>query len=189
MAAHEWAHLAGYADESEASFVGWLTCVRADEAAQYSAWLFLYWEIEQRRAARPSARRSPPPSRAGPRADIAAVVDRVRRGQLPRLRAHQLGGLRPVPEGQPRRGGRAQLRRGHHAAGAGAVRRTTGCRCCATRQPLAAGHQPLSRSGPRGPRPRAGGDRRSPRPSPSSAGSARARISSTPAASSSRSAA
>jgi hypothetical protein len=29
VAAHEWAHLAGYADESEASFVGWLTCVRA----------------------------------------------------------------------------------------------------------------------------------------------------------------
>ena len=25
VAAHEWAHLAGYADESEANFVGWLT--------------------------------------------------------------------------------------------------------------------------------------------------------------------
>ena len=34
VAAHEWAHLAGYADESEASFVGWLTCLRADAAAQ-----------------------------------------------------------------------------------------------------------------------------------------------------------
>ena len=32
VAAHEWAHLAGYADESEASFVGWLTCMRADAA-------------------------------------------------------------------------------------------------------------------------------------------------------------
>ncbi len=26
--AHEWAHLAGYADESEANFVAWLTCIR-----------------------------------------------------------------------------------------------------------------------------------------------------------------
>ena len=30
--AHEWAHLAGYADESEANFVAWLTCRRADPA-------------------------------------------------------------------------------------------------------------------------------------------------------------
>ena len=28
--AHEWAHLAGYADESEANFVAWLTCARGD---------------------------------------------------------------------------------------------------------------------------------------------------------------
>src|SRR5262245_18692539 len=28
VAAHEWAHLAGYADESEANFVGWLTCLQ-----------------------------------------------------------------------------------------------------------------------------------------------------------------
>ena len=32
VAAHEWAHLAGYADESEASFVGFLTCIRASHA-------------------------------------------------------------------------------------------------------------------------------------------------------------
>jgi hypothetical protein len=37
--AHEWGHLAGYADESEANYVGWLTCQQGDEAAQYSAWL------------------------------------------------------------------------------------------------------------------------------------------------------
>ena len=40
--AHEWAHLAGYADEGEASFIGWLACVRASPPARYSAWLFLY---------------------------------------------------------------------------------------------------------------------------------------------------
>jgi uncharacterized protein DUF3810 len=39
---HEWAHLAGYADESEANFVAWMTCVGADERAQYSAWLEAY---------------------------------------------------------------------------------------------------------------------------------------------------
>ena len=39
---HEWAHLAGYADESEANFVAWLTCVAADSRAQYSAWLEAY---------------------------------------------------------------------------------------------------------------------------------------------------
>ncbi len=45
VAAHEWAHLAGYADESEASFVGFLTCIRAAAPAAYSGWLFLYWQI------------------------------------------------------------------------------------------------------------------------------------------------
>jgi hypothetical protein len=42
VVAHEWAHLAGFAPESEASFVGWLTCLHGDETAQYSAWLFMY---------------------------------------------------------------------------------------------------------------------------------------------------
>ena len=42
VVAHEWAHLAGYANESEASFVGWLTCLSGDTASQYSAWVFLF---------------------------------------------------------------------------------------------------------------------------------------------------
>ena len=41
VVAHEWAHLAGFADESEASFVGWLTCLAGDDASRYSAWLYL----------------------------------------------------------------------------------------------------------------------------------------------------
>ncbi len=41
VVAHEWAHLAGYADESEASFVGWLTCLAGDARSRYSAWIFL----------------------------------------------------------------------------------------------------------------------------------------------------
>ena len=39
--AHEWAHLAGYANESEASFVGWLICLAGDDQSRYSAWMFL----------------------------------------------------------------------------------------------------------------------------------------------------
>ena len=41
LVAHEWAHLAGYANEAEASFVGVLTCLAGDDQSQYSAWLFL----------------------------------------------------------------------------------------------------------------------------------------------------
>jgi uncharacterized protein DUF3810 len=85
VAAHEWAHLAGYADESEANFVGWLTCLRASEAAQYSGWMYLYWqladEVSPATRARLAAALGP-----GPRADIDAVVERLRRGQLPALR-------------------------------------------------------------------------------------------------------
>ena len=43
--AHEWAHLAGYADESEANFIAWLACIRADPAARYSGWLAAYQHI------------------------------------------------------------------------------------------------------------------------------------------------
>lgn len=41
LVAHEWAHLAGYANEAEASFVGFLVCLAGDVQSQYSAWLFL----------------------------------------------------------------------------------------------------------------------------------------------------
>jgi hypothetical protein len=85
VAAHEWSHLAGYADESEASFAGWLTCVRAGAGAQYSAWLFLYWEVSG--VLRPAERTELAAALgSGPRADVAAVSERVRRGQLPRFR-------------------------------------------------------------------------------------------------------
>jgi hypothetical protein len=85
VAAHEWSHLAGYADESEANFVGWLTCIRASPGAQYSAWLFLYWEVS---SVVPAADRTALARAldAGPRADVSAVIERVQRGQLPRLR-------------------------------------------------------------------------------------------------------
>jgi hypothetical protein len=40
--AHEWGHLAGYANEAEANFVAWMTCVRGDAPARYSGWLAAY---------------------------------------------------------------------------------------------------------------------------------------------------
>jgi hypothetical protein len=85
VAAHEWAHLAGYADESEASFVGWLTCVRAGPAAAYSGWLFLYWQLNADLS--PGERRQLSAALAeGPRRDIAAITARLQRGQVPALR-------------------------------------------------------------------------------------------------------
>ena len=45
IVAHEWAHLAGRADESEASFLGWLTCMHGPAWARYSAWISLYGTI------------------------------------------------------------------------------------------------------------------------------------------------
>ena len=85
VAAHEWSHLAGYANESEANFVGWLTCIRSDVPAQYSGWLFLFWqvngEVDEAGRARLGAVLAP-----GPRADIEAIVARLRRAQVPWLR-------------------------------------------------------------------------------------------------------
>ena len=85
VAAHEWSHLAGYANEAEANFVGWLTCVRGNVPMQYSGWLFLYWQIAGQIDADD---RTEIAGRLGdgPRADLQAIVDRLRRGQFPFLR-------------------------------------------------------------------------------------------------------
>jgi hypothetical protein len=85
VAAHEWAHLAGYADESEANFVGWLTTLRGDVGAQYSGWLYLYWQVsgEVGDDDRTTLVEALAP---GPRRDVGAIVARLRRGQWPMLR-------------------------------------------------------------------------------------------------------
>jgi len=75
--AHEWAHLAGYADEAEANFVSWLACVRGDPLAQYSGWLAAYEHASG--ALTRDDRRSIPPLDAGPRADLRAMADRYNR--------------------------------------------------------------------------------------------------------------
>lgn len=76
--AHEWAHLAGEADEADASAVGWLACMKGSPGAAYSASLFLVME---------AARALPGPVRRtlidrlddGVRADLDAVTERLRR--------------------------------------------------------------------------------------------------------------
>ena len=80
--AHEWGHLAGYADESEASFVGWLICLRGGPPVQYSGWLSLYGTVARalpRRDRDEIMQRLDP----GPRSDLRAVADRIRRHAVP----------------------------------------------------------------------------------------------------------
>jgi hypothetical protein len=74
--AHEWAHLAGYAPEDDASFVGVLTALRGDAASRYSAWLSVFHDAagqlpvaEQRQLI---ARLGP-----GPQADRRAISARL----------------------------------------------------------------------------------------------------------------
>jgi hypothetical protein len=84
VVAHEWAHLAGLADESEANFAGWVACLRGGGLERYSGWLFLYSEIVGR-LPRTSAIEVSARLDAGPRADLRAVADRVRRQVNPRV--------------------------------------------------------------------------------------------------------
>ncbi len=44
IVAHEWAHLAGAADEAEASAIGWLACMQGEPIYAYSASLYLIQE-------------------------------------------------------------------------------------------------------------------------------------------------
>jgi hypothetical protein len=75
--AHEWAHLSGYAPESDASFVGLLAAMRAGPASEYSAWLDLVSEsvnqlqpVTQRLVLEKLAQ--------GPRDDQAAIRERLK---------------------------------------------------------------------------------------------------------------
>jgi Protein of unknown function (DUF3810) len=84
VVAHEWSHLAGIADEGEANFVAWLSCVGGSPPNEYSGWLFMYGELagavnRRDRAALSSA------LAAGPRADLQAIRDRYTREVNPRV--------------------------------------------------------------------------------------------------------
>jgi hypothetical protein len=83
---HEWAHLAGFANEGEASFIGWLSCMQSGVPEQYSGWLSLYEEVA---ASLPAADRTEVAARLadGPRGDLRAVQARLLREVSPRVSA------------------------------------------------------------------------------------------------------
>lgn len=82
--AHEWAHLAGQADEAEASAVGWLACMKGGPALAYSASLYLILEAGGGLSyqARTKAFGA---LDAGVRADLEAIAQRMSR-QKPQVR-------------------------------------------------------------------------------------------------------
>lgn len=86
VVAHEWGHLAGFADESEASFLGWLTCLRGSVRDRYSGWLFLYGELARSLGGRDRADLSARLA-AGPRADLLAIARRLQQQVSPRVSA------------------------------------------------------------------------------------------------------
>ncbi|MDA1307893.1 MAG: DUF3810 family protein [Acidobacteria bacterium] len=83
--AHEWAHLAGLADEADASALAWLACVTGDAGLAYSAHLFVVLETASAmpRAEWVAIRETLSP---GVREDIAARAARLMR-QRPGVRA------------------------------------------------------------------------------------------------------
>ena len=72
---HEWAHLAGYANEAEANFVAWLACVQGDAMARYSGWLAIFEHVV---ASVPKADRPRLTAQlaAGPRRDLQEAAAR-----------------------------------------------------------------------------------------------------------------
>jgi hypothetical protein len=78
VAAHEWAHLAGYAGEEEANFIGWLVCLQGPTGAQYSGNLALLLSLL---GAMPAAERQAfvDAIAPGPRRDIQAIQNRSAR--------------------------------------------------------------------------------------------------------------
>jgi hypothetical protein len=86
VTAHVWSHLAGVADEGEANFIGWLACLGASPAAQYSGWLFLYSELARVSSSADRAAMSATLA-TGPREDLQAIRDRIARHVSPRLSA------------------------------------------------------------------------------------------------------
>lgn len=78
--AHEWAHLAGQADEAEASAVGWLACMNGLPPLAYSASLYL---LREATVALPDNLRSDATNRLDPgvRSDLVAIAERLQQEQ------------------------------------------------------------------------------------------------------------
>ena len=84
--AHEWGHLAGYATESEASFIGLLALLRSDDAAtRYAGWLELYQNIpftdEQRERLKTRFAEMPQLSETV-KADLRAMAEEARKRRI-----------------------------------------------------------------------------------------------------------
>ena len=86
VVAHEWGHLAGFADEGDANFLAFLTCLHGTPAHQYSGWLSLFSEavggLDRKTAAEVSARLD-----SGPREDLRTIRDRLIHNINPRVSA------------------------------------------------------------------------------------------------------
>ena len=122
VAAHEWGHLAGFGDEAEASFIGWVTCMHGDAPMQVQRLAVPALAgaggggAGAAGAARHGAGRGSPRGHAsggGAPGTRLAAADTAR----------QLGGVRSVSEGQPGGRGRAQLQPRPRAVGAHPFRR------------------------------------------------------------------
>ena len=74
--AHEWAHLAGYAPEDDASFVGLLAALQADPGSKYSAWLALFHDAVAQLPVS-EQRRLIGLLEPGPREDRLAIIKRL----------------------------------------------------------------------------------------------------------------
>jgi hypothetical protein len=73
--AHEWGHLAGLADEAEASALAWSACMRGDAGMVYSASMFLIVEAGAALPA-PIWREMQPTLDRGVREDLASLAER-----------------------------------------------------------------------------------------------------------------
>jgi hypothetical protein len=82
--AHEWAHLAGFADEAEASAIGWSACMRGDAPLVNSASMFLLVEAGSS-LPRPVWNNVFSSADAGVQEDLRALEQRLREVQ-PRVR-------------------------------------------------------------------------------------------------------
>jgi hypothetical protein len=82
--AHEWGHLAGFADESEANFVALVSCLRSeDSAVRYAGWLAVYPTLAYVGRGVSDHRRNRPELEPEVNADLAAVERRKSEGLRP----------------------------------------------------------------------------------------------------------
>jgi len=82
--AHEWAHLAGFADESEANFIALVSCLRSEYAPlRYAGWLVAYPSLAYAARANSDERPTRPQLAAEVKADLAALEKRRSEGVKP----------------------------------------------------------------------------------------------------------